>query len=143
MLYNLNTELDIRRFRAKAELLASRGAVVELTEKRQRTLSQNSYLHLLIGVVAMETGNTLAYSKEVYFKRLANASIFLRSHQDALAGKVETLRSSAELSSEEMSEAIDRFKRWGAEHGFYMPSPGDEGLLRSIEIEMERLKVFL
>ena len=143
MLYNLATELDRQRYQAKSELLLKRGAVVELTEKMQRTRAQNSYLHLLIGVVAMETGNTLQYCKDVYFKRIANPGLFIERRKDALAGEVELLRSSADLSKEEMQEAIDRFKRWGAENGFYLPNPGDESLLRSIEIEMARMKNYL
>ena len=143
MLYNLSTELDRQRFQAKCELLLKRGVVVELTEKMQRTRQQNNYLHLLIGVVAMETGNTLAYAKEVYFKRIANPRLFVEHHTDALAGDVEILRSSADLSKDEMQEAIDRFKRWGAENGFYLPSPGDESLLQAIELEMARMKAYL
>lgn len=143
MLYNLATELDRQRYQAKSELLLKRGAVVELTEKMQRTRAQNSYLHLLIGVVAMETGNTLAYAKEVYFKRIANPGLFVQHYNDSLAGEVEILRSSADLSKEEMQEAIDRFKRWGAENGFYLPNPGDESLLQAIELEMARMKAYL
>lgn len=143
MLYNLSTELDRQRFQAKTELLLKRGVVVELTEKMQRTRAQNNYLHLLIGVVAMETGNTLAYCKEVYFKRIANPQLFVQHHTDTLAGEVEILRSSADLSKEEMQEAIDRFKRWGADNGFYLPNPGDESLLQAIELEMSRMKAYL
>ena len=53
------------------------------------------------------------------------------------------IRSSADLTKEEMSMAIDRFKRWGAENGIYMPNPGDESLLREIAIEMGRNKAYL
>ena len=42
MLYNLATELDRQQYQAKSELLLKRGAVVELTEKMQRTRAQNS-----------------------------------------------------------------------------------------------------
>ena len=56
---------------------------------------------------------------------------------------MEDLRSSADLTIEEMSIAIDRFKRWGYENGFYMPSPDDTSLLKEIEIEMGRLKMYL
>lgn len=143
MLYNLSTELDRQRFQAKCELLLKRGVVAELTEKMQRTRAQNSYLHLIIGVVAMETGNTLDYCKEVYFKRIANPQLFVKRYTDTLAGEVEILRSSADLSKEEMQEAIDRFKRWGADNGFYLPNPGDESLLQAIELEMARMKAYL
>lgn len=143
MLYDLRREIDRDRFQVRAAALAKRESVVELTEKVIRTTQQNAYLHLLIGVVALDTGTTLAYCKEVYFKRLVNAPTFVRKVTDAYAGEVETLRSSADLSKEEMSLAIDRFKRWGNENGIFMPEPGDEQRLREIEIEMGRMRGWL
>ena len=144
MLYNLSTELDRQRFQAKCTAILNKGVVVELTEKTKRTRAQNSYLHLLLGVVAMETGNSLEYVKDEYFKALVNPSIFVREVEDTfLHKKARVLRSSADLSPEEMTTAIDRFKKWGAENGIYLPSPGDESLLKAIEAEMQRMKAYL
>ena len=144
MLYNLSTELDRQRFQAKCTALLNKGVVVELTEKTKRTRAQNSYLHLLLGVVAMETGNSLEYVKDEYFKALVNPSIFVREVEDTfLHKKARVLRSSADLSPEEMTTAIDRFKKWGAENGIYLPSPGDESLLKAIEAEMQRMRAYL
>lgn len=143
MQYQLNNELDWQKFRVRVSALKARGAVIELTEKAFRTRNQNNYLHLLIGVVAMETGNTLAYTKEWYFKRLVNSAIFVVEKEDKYMGKIAELRSSAEVSKEEMSEAIDRFKRWSNEQGIYMPEAGDESLLREIEVEMGRYNKYL
>ena len=91
----------------------------------------------------MDTGVGLEYAKREYFKRLVNRDIFIIKKSDRFAGEVEDLRSSADLTIEEMSMAIDRFKRWGAENGFYMPNPEDTARLRDIEIEMGRLKMYL
>lgn len=143
MIYNLATDLDKHRFAQRCRALIDKGALVDLTEPKRRTKGQNNYLHLLIGVVAIETGCTLAYVKEWYYKRLVNAPIFCAEAEDPFLGTIETLRSSADLTTEEMSESIDRFKRWGNENGFYMPEPGDESLLEAIEAEMARLKKYL
>ena len=143
MQYNLATDLDQERFVNRANALLQKGVVVELTEKTFRSPNQNRYLHLLIGVVAMETGVGLEYAKREYFKRLVNKDLFVIKKSDRFAGEIEDLRSSADLTIEEMSMAIDRFKRWGYENGFYMPSPEDTDRLRDIEIEMGRLKMYL
>ena len=71
MLYDLSSELQRESFLVRVEQLLTKRCVVELTEKTFRTRNQNSYLHLLLGVVAMETGNTLADVKEYYFRRYA------------------------------------------------------------------------
>lgn len=143
MQFDLSTDFQRKAFLSRVDLLLEKGAVVEMTERTFRTKNQNNYLHLLIGVVAMDTGNTLAFTKDAYFKRLVNPDIFCVEKEDRIMGKVQVLRSSADLTKEEMSMAIDRFKRWGAENGIYMPNPGDESLLREIAIEMGRNKAYL
>lgn len=143
MTYNLDTILDRERFQARADKLLSAHAVVELTEKTARSLSQNAYLHLVIGAVAMETGNTMEDTKRVYFKELCNPDIFCRTRTDKLGRTIASLRSSADLSKEEMSSAIDRFKMWAAGNGIYIPEQGDAELLKDIEYQMGRMRNYL
>lgn len=143
MQYNLATELDQERFVSRANALLQKGVIVELTEKTFRSPNQNRYLHLLIGVVAMDAGVSLDCAKREYFKKLVNKDSFVVKKSDKFAGEIEDLRSSSDLTIEEMSMAIDRFKRWGAENGLYMPNPDDTSLLKQIEIEMGRLRMFL
>ena len=138
MTYDLSQTLDRERFRTRCFYLISKGAAVDLTERTFRSTSQNRYLHLLIGLVALEVGESVEYVKETYFKGLVNPSTFIVAKEDKLAGKVETLRSSADLTKEEMSTAIDRFKMWGRQQGWVMPDPGDTEILRQLEIEMSR-----
>lgn len=143
MQYDLSQEYQRKAFLARCHKFLAGGAIVELSEKQFRSRNQNSYLHLLIGVVAMETGNTLEYCKEWYFKRLVNKDLFITTRKDKYVGDVEIIRSSADLTKEEMSIAIDRFKRWGYENGIYMPSPEDESLLKQIAIEMGRNRQYI
>lgn len=143
MTYDLTNELDRARFDARCALLERRGAVAELTEKTFRSGAQNRYLHLLIGLVSMEVGESTDYVKVTYFKRLVNPAIFVVKARDPYAGEVETLRSSADISKEEMSLAIDRFKNWGREQGWVMPDPGDDEMLRQLEIEMSRHRAWI
>ena len=143
MLLNLKNDLDFERFNARVEKWRRDRPVVDITEKSTRSPSQNRYLHLLIGVVAMETGVSVEYAKEHYFKRLVNRDIFRLEIEDRFVGKTEILRSSTELTKEEATISIDRFKQWGREQGWYMPDANEESLLRMIEIEMGRMKRYL
>ena len=143
MVYDLSSDFQRKSFLAKMDNLMEKGAVVELTEKAFRSPNQNRYLHLLIGVVAIETGNTLEDAKKWYFKETCNPDLFHVQHRDKMGNCIDHIRSTAELTKEEMSIAIDRFKRWGAENGIYMPNPDDASLLKAIEIEMGRMKSYL
>lgn len=143
MQYDLTSDFQRKAFLSRVDNLLEKGCLVELTEKSFRTQGQNNYLHLLLGMVAMETGNTLEDVKREYFKELVNPDIFRSYRTDNRGNTIRVYRSSADVSKEEMSVAIDRFKRWGAENGIYMPNPGDESLLREIAIEMGRNKAYL
>ena len=143
MVYDLSSDFQRKAFLARMDNLMEKGAVVELTEKAFRSPNQNRYLHLLIGVVAIETGNTLEDAKKWYFKETCNPDLFHVQHRDKMGNCIDHIRSTAELTKEEMSTAIDRFKRWGAENGIYMPNPDDASLLKAIEIEMGRMKSYL
>lgn len=143
MIYDLSSDFQRKSFLARMDNLMEKGAVVELTEKAFRSPNQNRYLHLLIGVVAIETGNTLEDAKKWYFKETCNPDLFHVQHRDKMGNCIDHIRSTAELTKEEMSTAIDRFKRWGAENGIYMPNPDDVSLLKAIEIEMGRMKSYL
>ena len=143
MVYDLSSDFQRKAFQARVDNLMEKNAVVELTEKAFRSPNQNRYLHLLIGVVAIETGNTLEDAKKWYFKETCNPDLFHVQHRDKMGNCIDHIRSTAELTKEEMSTAIDRFKRWGAENGIYMPNPDDASLLKAIEIEMGRMKSYL
>lgn len=144
MLYDLGNELSRQQFAARAAHLMEGKSIVELTEKRQRTGSQNRYLHVIIGLLAIETGNTLDYVKRNYYKYGCNKDLFLVTKPDPILGRdVPFLRSSRDLSKEEMSLSIDRFRTWAAQQGYYLPSPEDEALVAQAELEVERNRRWL
>ena len=144
MLYDLKNPLDRERFKRRCNALFKKQGIVALEEKTIRSNQSNKYLHTLLGYLAMETGNTLEYVKEVFYKRTANKDIFVRIKDDELLGQTEYLRSSASLSQEEFSTSIDRLRDWSSQvAGIYLPSPNEEQFLASIEVEMSRYKQWI
>ena len=139
MLYDLKNPLDRERFKRRCNALFVKQGIVELSERVKRSSQSNRYLHLIIGYLAMETGNTLEYTKEVFYKRAANSEIFVRAKEDEILGRTEYLRSSAELTQEEFSLSVDRFRDWSSQTaGIYLPSPNEDQFLESNEYEMSR-----
>ena len=143
MIYDLAKTSDVVRLDARLAKLKEKGASVELKDKTIRTLSQNAYLHLIIGVLAMETGNTLEYTKEMYFKRGANADIFVVKRHDELLGDIEYLRSSADIDKDTMTKCIDRFKRFASEYGYILPEANEDKLLEDVQRQMEMRRGWL
>lgn len=145
MWYDGNNELQAVQARMRLEKLIKDGKVFELTEKKpKRSLSQNAYLHVLLGYFAAQTGNTLEWVKKEYYKKLVNPTTFIRTKEDRFMGVVKYLRSSADLDTAEMTTTIDRFRNWSAgEAGIYLPAPDEERLLQLAQIEIERNKEFI
>lgn len=144
MLYDLSNPLQNENFKAKAEALSKKGVVVELKEKQpQRTSKQNSYLHCILAYFGLEVGEDAEYVKKNYFKIICNKDIFIREVEDKYLGKIKVLRSSADLDTDEMTRAIERFRNWASSEGVYIPSPDEHRLVQLMEIEVSRNKLYL
>lgn len=145
MVYDTSNPLDNANFLLRAKKLAESGKIVELTEKKpRRSLPQNKYLHVILAYFGTQTGDTLAWVKERYYKVLINPDIFIRQKDDKFLGKTQYLRSSADLDTAEMSLSIERFRNWASqEAGIYIPSADEAMLVQQMEIEIERNKGYL
>ena len=144
MRYDLSNPFHAEQARARLEKLISRGATADITEKVARTRDQNSYLHLAIRYIAICIGEDADYVKEKYYKRHCNRDLYLREKYDkVLRSKVAYLRSSRELTKEEMSLSIDRFRTFAViDLGEYIPSPDDHRMVQAMETEVERVKQY-
>lgn len=146
MLYNLSNPLDVQNARTRLEMLIKKEAVVEVTEKKhKRSLQANSYLHLLLGYFASQTGNTLEWVKQQYYKRVCNPDIFVaEKYDETLKRSVKYIRSSADLTTDEMTLSIERFRNWAAaEAGVYLPEAMNQAEIAALQVEVERYKTYL
>lgn len=144
-LFNLSNPLDKANFLIRAKKLAESEVIVELTEKKpRRSLPQNKYLHVLLAYFGTQTGNTLDWVKQQYYKKLVNPDLFIREKEDKYLGKIKVLRSSADLDTSEFSLSIERFRNWASqEAGIYLPSADEYIIIQQMEIEIERNKEYL
>jgi len=158
MNYDLTNPLHRKQFVKRANrLLEKKCKNASLVDESRRSLNQNSYLHVLCRILAIETGVTEKYSKEVYFKIMSNPDIFIREDVDKLTGmRVQYIRSSADLTTDEMTRAINAFRRWAEDQGYYLPeanpddvgnmvfaSENDKEAFRQGEIESSRLDNYI
>ncbi|MEG2064701.1 MAG: recombination protein NinB [Alistipes sp.] len=145
MIYDLDTVLDRERFKKRVNALFERRKIVECSEhKPKRTDPQNRYLHAILGEFAMQTGYTLEHVKVEYFKKLCNPTLFIRKKTDRFSGEVKELRSSADLDTGEMTEAIARFRNWSSSVAeIYLPDKNEKKYLQSIEREMQHHRIWI
>ena len=122
--------------------------IFEITRKKvRRTLPQNSYLHLLLAYFALEYGCRKEYAKLEFYKKTVNPDIFVYPRYDRIKDCiVEEIRSSKELTKEEMSLSIERFKIWSVqEAGILLPDAEDKENIQQAEMDTKnyRAKIWI
>ena len=145
MIFNLENEWEHQKFKEYVNKLFTKRARVEVKEKHSgRTLAQNSYLHLLLGYFGSEYGCSLDEAKVDFYKRTCNKPLYERTKTNKQGKEITYLRSSAELTTEEMSLSIERFRDWSASvAGIYLPSANEHQMLAFIEQCIEQNKQYL
>lgn len=123
MIFDLANSTELAGAREYLNQVARLGRRVEITRKAEhRTLQQNSYLHLLLGYFGTQTGYTAAEAKTLY-KRL-NADLYIYEKNGA-----KFLKSSADLSKEDMMKSIDKFIEYAEHEGIPLPAPDNQKFL--------------
>lgn len=128
--------------------LLDKNAKIEVLEKKKnRTYSQNNYLHLILGWYALEYGDTLEEIKQEHFKKIVNPDVFKTEFINYQTGEVrDRWRSTAELNTEELSLATERFRDYSIRTlNLYLPEPKDLVHLDEIKNQLEQYhnKIYL
>lgn len=139
MWYNLKNGLELQKFRDRCVELQNRGSMVEMTEKKPRSIQAGKYLHLMLSHFALMYGYTLDEAKTHFYKVVVNSDIFVRERTDKFTGEVyKFVRSTADLSSGEMSQSIEAFRQyWLEEGGYRFPSSDEYIALLHIQHDIE------
>lgn len=145
MIFNLSSEYERRSCDEYYKKMCDEQCVVELTKKQPaRTLSQNSYLHVILQYFASQYGCSLDESKLDYYKRGCNRELFERKKFNKQGVEVTFMRSSSKLNTAEMALSITRFRNWSsAVAGIYLPSANENEFLIHAKQEIERNKEFI
>lgn len=145
MIYELKNSIEAKSFLAWAEKAAREGWVVESKRKfASRSISQNAYLHLILGWFASQYGCSMEEAKLDYFKKLVNPNLFAITKINRFGKQITTYKSSKHLDSAQTTLAIERFRNWSAqEGGIYLPSPNEEAELLFIRKTLERESIYI
>ena len=145
MIFNLQNEHELSRFKEYVNKLYQQRAMVEVKKKHPgRTLAQNAYLHLLLGYFASQYGCSLDEAKVDFYKRTCNRDLYGRQQTNRQGREINYLRSSTELTTAEMTLSIERFRNWSsAVAGIYLPSADEQQAILFAQQEIERNQEFI
>jgi len=129
MKYDLNIELDLIKFKERVNFLIDKKSKIEIRKiTKQRTIKQNSYLHVVITLFAIYFGYTIAEAKTL-LKRKCNFMTYEKKG-------VKFLQSTANLNSKEMTIFIDYIRNLASKEGCYIPT-SNEYLINKYSIDKE------
>lgn len=145
MLYNLANPYELDQCKEYLNFLYSKQAIVEVKEKKKtRSSQQNKYLHVILSYFACEYGCTMEEAKLDFYKRLCNKEIYVKKVTNKFGREVETVRSSKDLDTGEMTTSVERFRNWSsATAGIYIPSPYEHEFLIHCQQVIEQNKEFV
>lgn len=145
MIYNLKNQWDVPKFKDYVKKLIEQQAIVEVKKRNpNRTISQNKYLHLILGWFACEYGCSIEEAKIDFYKRECNKELFVKTRFNKAGKEVPYLQSTTLLTTSEMTLSIERFRNWSSSvAGIYLPSPSEREFLLLVEQEIERNKEFI
>ncbi len=139
MIYNLQHEVEQNNCQEKLLHLIKKGAEVELVEKRKkRTLSQNSYLHVLFSLFGVHFGLTLEESKQLIKNKLKHLLRYEKKGKQFFKG-------TRELDTKELTVFIDKFRHFSSINAeLYLPTPEEYNINRSrYDSEIQQGQEFL
>lgn len=142
--YDLGNPLQREQFRLRAERLIEKGAArVELTVRDTRSLAQNSYLWLCLSYWGTQVGYTKEEA-EAFYKKVNAATYYVPLDEGGVS--THRIRHTYELTTEEMTLTIDRFRHWAAMNEacpVYIPTPDDRRMLELMEREVAACERYL
>lgn len=137
MKYDLALEKDAKEAREYMAALFLRNCMVEIKKiSPRRSIAQNAYLHLIIAYFGVHFGWTLEEAK-IEYKRI-NQDIYAYERNEKWF-----MKSSKDLTVEEMAKSIDKFRQVSAERDFPLPLATQTEWLKQIENEIERSQFYL
>lgn len=143
MIYDLSNEIQRQSAITRFKNLLDNNKKVDLKVKHpRRSISQNSYLHLILSAFGCNFGYTLQETKQYIFKQQVNPEIFYDGDKGKLVNVV-VWRSTADLDSKEMTTAIDRFLDYSAKNGYLLPDPSNLVWIEELEKEISKHEQFL
>jgi len=131
MLLDLSNSLDAKRAQAYLDKLLEKGEQIEIRKIiKQRTVRQNSYLHVCLTMFCNETGYTIDEAKELFSMQLPD---IMRYEKNG----VNFRKSTADMDTKDMGTLIDKIREMALDQlGLYIPD-SEEYLIHKFQIEKE------
>jgi len=137
MKFNLADKDEAIQAQVYFDKLRKHGSLCEVKAiSLNRTLKQNSYLHVLLGAFGQHFGYTMEEAKTIYKQMNVNIYTYAKKNRTFW-------RSSADLNVEEMTASIETLRERSDAHGYPLPEADNGPWIRQLQNAIEQSKKYL
>ena len=128
MLLDLSNDFDVNKAKSYLDKLIESKARCELKKvKEKRTIRQNSYPHVCLGLFCSETGYTIDEAKELFSHQLPDIMRYTKN-------EISFRKSTADLDTKQMTLLIDKIREMSLDQlGLYITT--SEEYLMNLEVD--------
>lgn len=133
MRFHLKNQSEVDSAAEYLATLAGREAVVDIKRvSYKRSLQANRFYHVMLSYFGTQVGCTIEESKQII--RIQQPDLYQVKWKQIGEISVMISRSSADFTSKEMADSIDRFRQWSREvANIDIPAPDDAELLKFMD----------
>ena len=123
MIYDTSNQLEKNKLLARVDYLIENKKIVEVKAKnKNRTVTQNAYLHVLFNLYAIAFGYTSNESK-THMKRSCEFMIYEKKGE-------KFVKDTSSLDTKGLTDFIEWIRNYSSLNGHYLPTPDEYRLNR-------------
>ncbi len=137
MKFDTSKTVDLNKAKQRFEYLCQKQKIIDLKDVRKsRSISQNSYLHVVISLYCIEFGYTLNEAK-TDLKRECGFMTYEKNGS-------RYLRETSKMNSVDLTNFIDFIRNYASQNGLYIPTSSEYlENKHSIDNEINKFKTYL
>lgn len=141
--FDFSIEKDKLAYLAMVESSESKKGLLTVKKWANRSLSQNAYLHLILGYFAATWGYSMFHTKVEIFKKIVNPEYLTKERVSKDGDVFLDVLSTKDLDKATFALCTDRFLNYSAKGGLRLPEPNDLIYLDEIKAVVKEYEQFL
>jgi hypothetical protein len=141
--FDFSIKKDKAAYFAMVEGSQSKQGLLTVKKWSNRTLSQNAYLHLVLGYFACYYGYDMHHTKVEIFKKIVNPDYLTKERTTSDGELFTAILSTKSLDKATFALCTDRFLNYSAKGGLRLPEPSDLAYLDEIKAAVKDYAQYL
>lgn len=141
--FDFSKEKDKAAYFSMVESVNDKTGLLNVKKWANRSLSQNAYLHLILGYFASVYCYDMHHVKVEIFKKIVNPEYLTKTRYTKDGEEFTAIISTKALDKATFALCTNRFLDYSAKNGLLLPEPNDLAYLEEIQAEVKKYEQYL